>query len=68
MKIGDEGRDFLSCRENNGERSSKLFGVFPVAEGGRKLTNDVGRSPESFVPSLPQGRVLKGTGSLYLEN
>ena len=24
------------------------FGMFPVAEGGRKLTNDVGRSPESF--------------------
>ena len=24
------------------------FGVFPVAEGGRKLTNVVGRSPESF--------------------
>ena len=24
------------------------FGVFPVAEGGRKLTNDVGRSPGSF--------------------
>ena len=23
MKIGDEGRYFLSCRENNGERSSK---------------------------------------------
>ena len=22
--------------------------MFPVAEGGRKLTNDVGRSPESF--------------------
>ena len=29
-------------------RSSTDFGVFPVAEGGRKLTNDVGRSPESF--------------------
>ena len=26
-----------------------LFGISPVAEGGRKLTNDVGRSPESFV-------------------
>ena len=25
-----------------------FFGMFPVAEGGRKLTNDVGRSPESF--------------------
>jgi hypothetical protein len=24
------------------------IGVFPVAEGGRKLTNDVGLSPESF--------------------
>ena len=28
------------------------FGMFPVAESGRKLTNDVGRSPESFVGSL----------------
>ena len=26
MKIGDEGRDFLT---NNGERSSKLFDYFP---------------------------------------
>ena len=25
-----------------------MSGMFPVAEGGRKLTNDVGRSPESF--------------------
>ena len=23
--------------------------MFPVAKGGRKLTNDVGRSPESFI-------------------
>ena len=28
--------------------NEELTGMFPVAEGGMKLTNDVGRSPESF--------------------
>ena len=51
----DNARRALSTDEPtksiDDRRSSTDFGVFPVAEGGRKLTNDVGRSPESFEQS-----------------
>ena len=52
------------------------IGMFPVAEGGKKLTNDVGRSPESFVHKymykilymyLRWREGFKGNGSLDQE-
>jgi CheY-like chemotaxis protein len=39
------------------------FGMFPVAEGGRKLTNDVGPSPESLVSAEDKSGRNKRLGS-----